>query len=148
MIRSNQHWEIKGGLLEVKSVSENTVLGVRWMGLGNKPTRNSVVTAVASDIRGAGGGFTIAKNELLGSRRMALVKRLPPNLTARKKCVDELLDRTPILPVSTQVVHNISPPSLGLIEYDTIYTDGSWKKSETIREFLNGGGIVRCVGVQ
>ena len=43
-------------------------------------------------------------------------------------------------------MHNVSPPSLGLIEYDTIYTDGSWKKSETIREFLNGGGIVRCGG--
>ncbi len=44
-IRSHQHWEIKGGILEIISVDNESVQGIRWNGPGNSTRNGSVVVA-------------------------------------------------------------------------------------------------------
>ena len=74
--------------------------------------------------------------ELLKAGRLGIVERGPMRVKDKVKKVSQMLRRTPEIPRPS------NPPFIGSwgffegFEFDTVYTDGSWKGSCSLREFL------------
>jgi len=145
-VRSGQHWEIKGGLLEVRSIKGDSVQCVRWMGQGNHQRIGAKVTAVEADIKGASSGYNVGIDELRKSTRLAITHRGLPNSRSRTKIIQDMIERRPQIATPTYPPFMKLPETLTDLAFDTMYTDGSWRKTETLRELLSGGGKIYSGG--
>ena len=145
-IRSHQHWEIKGGILEIVSVNNGTVQGIRWNKPGNATRNGTIVVAEDCDIKGAGSNFSMSTSELLGSKRLAIVKRVKPGVRGRMKMVMEMRSRRPQVNTPLHPNHGCVLSGIDLMEFDSVFTDGSWRKSETLRSLLKGEGQINAGG--
>ena len=68
-IRSGQHWETAGGLLEVRSVKDDRVHCVRWTGLGKHQRKGATVRMEEADIRGACSKYSVGKTQRQGQNK-------------------------------------------------------------------------------
>ena len=145
-VRIGQHWEIKGGLFEITSLSDHRAEGLRWMGQSNRPRKDATLKLVEGEMEGAGSGGSIPIRELLKAGRLGIVEKGSMRVKDKVKKVSQMLRRTPEIPRPS------NPPFIGSwgvfegFEFDTVYTDGSWKESCSLREFLGGISDIKAGG--
>ncbi len=91
--------------------------------------------------------------ELLCAKRLAVVKRVLPGARGRMKKVIDMLPRRPQMNTPLYPTHGCDLPGIDLMEFDSVFTDGSWRRSDTLRSLLKcegqthaGVAIVLCKG--
>jgi hypothetical protein len=122
LVRAGQFWEIHGGLLEIMSIEEDTIEARKWSGLGNRLRTETEVTLVDLEPR------TVSVDAIQGVGRLARVAETPKKSRTVTKKITKLLDRKPALPVPVYPTYIGKNVVFEGFEFDTIYTDGSWKE--------------------
>ncbi len=143
-LRRGQVWEIDGGLLEISSIANGEVRGVRLTGLGRRPAVGSMVERTAGDIKGGDGVHMVKMEELEKYKRIAYLECSPMGRGPWKRRIKGMRHGVPTKGFPKEVVP-LAQEWKGF-SFDTIYTDGSWKISETVRDILSGKKQVRTGG--
>jgi hypothetical protein len=71
-------------------------------------------------------------------KNLVLVESTPLKLRTITKKITKILDRSPLIVNPTKPLYVGSSLEFYGFEFDTIYTDGSWKHSITVRDHLSG----------
>ena len=78
-------------------------------------------------------------NDLRGmTNRLATVTEAPKRMDDRVVQVKSLIKRSPVLPMASAAPYSGEWGRIDCFEFDTIYTDGSWKERSSMKEFLSG----------
>jgi hypothetical protein len=104
------------------------------------------VTLKQGDRKGGGSAWSIPSNEVNSLRRLVNTVSTPLKSKSITRKITKLMDRIPTISVPT--LPYFSGPALQFdgFEYDTIYTDGSWKESGSLRDHLSGRRVVEAGG--
>jgi hypothetical protein len=145
-VRAGQFWEVEGGLLEITSTLDSKIEGRRWDSRGKKQAVGTEVVLRKGDRHGGGSSWSIPLEDMGGLKRLAVVESTPLKLRETTRKITKLMKRVPILIKPERPMYAGDALQFSGFEYDTIYTDGSWKESLTLRDVLSGKRTVKAGG--
>ena len=107
--------------------------------MGKKLMVGNRLTFNKEDIRGGGTDHYVNLNDLRAmSNRLATVTAAPKRMNDRVVQVESLIKRSLTLPTAKDAPYSGEWGRVDCFDFDTIYTDGSWKERASMKDFLSG----------
>jgi ribonuclease HI len=140
LVRAGQFWEVHGGLLEIMSIDGDSIEARKWSGLGNRLRTDTEVTLIDTETR------TIPLETIQNVQKLARVMETSKKVRKITKKITNLMERKPVLCKPVPPAYTGNNLVFEGFEFDTIYTDGSWKENSTLRGHLAGRNRVTAGG--
>jgi hypothetical protein len=111
-LRVGQNWVVEGGVLEITSILDRSVEGVRWSGLGKRLVEGAVLTQDAP-LRVS----SVPMDALRKCTKIGLMENIPKRAKSKARRVKRLLERKPTNPTLSVPSYAGNSRVLSLMKY-------------------------------